>query len=222
MVQTVSFLSRTESVQAREISGLSRAPCTPGRRRSTVITEEFLISFSTLFNDWRWQIKNCIKTVDDLVNFLPKNDHLCEWAKINFKDASLPFSVTPYFASLMTGAANCPIFLQVVSTGKESLEDPTEMRDPLGEEQRQHVPHLVHRYPDRVLFLATDRCASYCRFCMRKRWVGQGPSPMRDQQEEAFRYIENRVQIKEIVFSGGDPLLLSTERIHDLLTRFCH
>jgi len=171
------------------------------------------------FDDWRWQIKNCISTVDELVNSLPNKEGLSEWARSNFKEAALPFSVTPYFASLMTGSANCPIFLQVVSTSQELLIDSTEFRDPLDEEKRQHVPHLVHRYPDRVLFLATDRCASYCRFCMRKRWVGQGPTPMRDEQEEAFRYIEARVQIKEIVFSGGDPLLLSNERVHDLVTR---
>ena len=69
------------------------------------------------------------------------------------------------------------------------------------------------------MFLATDRCAAYCRFCTRKRWVGQGPTPLRDHQEEAFRYIECNSQIKEIVFSGGDPLILSNDRIHYLLER---
>lgn len=171
------------------------------------------------FNDWRWQIRNGIKTIDDLLNILPVSHDDKTWLMENFATAALPFSVTPYFVSLMTGKRHCPILAQMVSSQKELVKEPGDLRDPLGEEERTKVPHLVHRYPDRVLFLATDRCAAYCRFCTRKRWVGQGPTPMRDQHEEAFVYIEQHEQIKEIVFSGGDPLLLSNERIHELLAR---
>jgi lysine 2,3-aminomutase len=170
-------------------------------------------------NDWHWQIKNSVKTVDGLRQLLPQSSKLASWVEDNFASSSLPFSVTPYFISLMNGDVNCPIFSQVISSNQELIADVTEMPDPLGEEQRQHVPHLVHRYPDRVLFLATDRCASYCRFCTRKRWVGQGPSPMREEQEEAFNYIEKNCEIKEIIFSGGDPLLLSNKRIRSLIAR---
>lgn len=172
------------------------------------------------FYDWRWQIKNSVKTPEQLCALLPTSDAVKLWAQENFADdASLPFSVTPYFVSLMNGKTDCPIFLQVISHQQELRDDPIEMRDPLGEESRKQAPHLVHRYPDRVLFLATDRCASYCRFCMRKRWVGQGPTPMREQHEEAFLYIEKNHQIKEIIFSGGDPLLLSNERLNELMSR---
>jgi len=170
-------------------------------------------------DDWRWQIKSSIRSIDDLIKYLPKNNNILDWSATHFKSVALPFSVTPYFASLMNGELTCPIFLQVISTSNELMVDHTDMVDPLGEEERQHVPHLVHRYPDRVLFLATDRCASYCRFCMRKRWVGQGPTTARDQQEEAFRYIEEHAEVREIIFSGGDPLLLSNERIYELLKR---
>lgn len=170
-------------------------------------------------DDWRWQIRNCIKSVDELAKHVPIRDDTRAWLSENFASADLPFSVTPYFVSLMTGEKDCPIFAQVISSQQELLPDAREMRDPLGEESRQKVPHLVHRYPDRVLFLATDRCAAYCRFCTRKRWVGQGPTPLRDQHDEAFAYIASNVDIKEIIFSGGDPLLLSNERLHELLTR---
>lgn len=170
-------------------------------------------------HDWRWQIKNSVKTIEHLERLLPRNEARSTWLAHNFSESSLPFSVTPYFVSLMNGAQDCPIFAQVISSAQELVTEVFEMRDPLGEEQRKRVPHLVHRYPDRVLFLVTDRCASYCRFCTRKRWVGQGPTPVRDQHEEAFRYIENNPAIREIVFSGGDPLLLSNARIKDLLTR---
>lgn len=169
--------------------------------------------------DWHGQISNSIRSIDDLRAVLDLSPELDRWFKDNFAFTSLPFSVTPYFASLMDGSVNCPILAQVVSSAQELKNIDHELLDPLGEEPRQKVKHLVHRYPDRVLFLATDRCASYCRFCTRKRWVGQGPSPQKDQQEEAFAYIESKPEIREIIFSGGDPLVLSNRRLEDLMER---
>lgn len=170
-------------------------------------------------HDWRLQLKKSIKTFEHLDQLLPPNPQRHNFFRENQHQVSLPFVVTPHFVSLMSGAPDCPIFLQVIASAKELTHDTDALRDPLGEETRQKVPHLVHRYPDRVLFLATDRCASYCRFCHRKRWVGQGPSPTRDEQEEAFVYIEQHKDIHEIVFSGGDPLLLSTNRLKQLIDR---
>lgn len=119
----------------------------------------------------------------------------------------------------MEAKLNCPIFAQVIATPLEHELDPMDRRDPLGEESREKVPHLIHRYPDRALFFATDRCASYCRFCTRKRMVGQGPTPKREEQEIAFRYIEANPSIKEIIFSGGDPFMLGNDRLAALLER---
>jgi len=173
---------------------------------------------NSLPHSWQWQIKNSIKSIDELLKHLP----LSEAEQRLLKDSalpSLPFSVTPYFVSLMEPRLSCPIFSQVVVSPLEHELDPVELRDPLGEEEREKVPNLIHRYPDRVLFLATDRCASYCRFCTRKRLVGQGPAPTRDEQEEAFNYIKKHESIKEIIFSGGDPLMLSNERLASLLER---
>jgi lysine 2,3-aminomutase len=132
---------------------------------------------------------------------------------------NLPFALTPYVASLIDESATCPIWAQLIPRAEELIPESHDLLDPLGEGPREVVSHLIHRYPDRVLFLATDRCASYCRFCTRKRMVGQGPSPSKEHQEEAFRYIEEHDEIKEIIFSGGDPLILSTPRLLQLFAR---
>lgn len=168
--------------------------------------------------DWQWQIRNSINSIDKLQAFVPLSEAQEKWLK-EYSSPKLPFSLTPYFASLMGKSLQCPIFAQVVSTPRELEHELFELRDPLGEEQREKVPHLIHRYPDRVLFLATDRCASYCRFCTRKRMVGQGPTPKKEEHEEAFKYIEKHEAIKEIIFSGGDPLMLSNSRILELFSR---
>lgn len=170
-------------------------------------------------SSWHWQMQNSISDLHSLEQHARLSEEQKNWLKDNFLAHKLPFSVTPYFASLIEPIENCPIFAQVISSSLELKEEKFLVKDPLGEEIRQASRHLVHRYPDRVLFLATDRCASYCRFCTRKRWVGQGPSPKKDDFESAFSYIEKNPQIKEIIFSGGDPLVLSNERIEYLLRK---
>ncbi|NBV76507.1 MAG: KamA family radical SAM protein [Methylococcaceae bacterium] len=89
--------------------------------------------------------------------------------------------------------------------------------DPLGEEDHEVVPHLVHRYPDRVLLLITDRCASYCRFCTRKRWVGQGPTPKPEHLQQALDYVREHQTIREVIVSGGDALMLDDAKLDKLL-----
>lgn len=169
------------------------------------------------FADWRWQMQNSVTNLAALSRYAAISEQQQQWLKENFLINNLPFSLTPYFASLIEPKAECPIFAQVVSSANELKEEKFLVKDPLGEEIRQNTPHLVHRYPDRVLFLATDRCASYCRFCTRKRWVGQGPTPKTDDFQKSFEYIKNNSSIKEIIFSGGDPLILSNEKIKYLL-----
>lgn len=168
-------------------------------------------------NNWRWQMQNAIVTLDDLLKKANLNNYQKDWLKNNFSIQDLPFYITPYFVSLISPDNNCPIFRQVVSSNLENQQEEFLLKDPLGEEIRQKVPYLVHRYKDRVLFLATDRCASYCRFCTRKRWVGQGPTPHKEDALEAFSYIQQNTEIREIIFSGGDPLVLSNERLDYLL-----
>ncbi len=167
--------------------------------------------------NWRIQMQQAITSQEDLLKHANLNNYQKDWLQENFSKNPLPFFLTPYFASLIKPIDNCPIFMQVISSSLEQIDEDFLVPDPLGEEEREKTPHLVHRYPDRVLFLASDRCASYCRFCTRKRWVGQGPTPQKSQAEEAFNYIKNNQQIKEIIFSGGDPLILSNQRIKYLL-----
>lgn len=162
--------------------------------------------------DWQWQLRNAVTSFEALKSRFPKINQNGDVPK-----TKLPFQITPYYASLMGSDETCPLYAQLIPTTLEELPDSDAMRDPLGEEVRQVSPFLIHRYPDRVLFLASDRCASYCRYCMRKRLVGQGPSPKKTDGEEAFRYIREQKAIKEIIFSGGDPLILSDNRIDFLL-----
>ena len=94
------------------------------------------------------------------------------------------------------------------------------MDDPCGEDSHMPVPGLVHRYPDRVLFLVTDRCASYCRYCTRSRVVsGVGEQQLETQWEAAFEYLENTPQVRDVLLSGGDPLLFSDSKLEKILSR---
>lgn len=132
----------------------------------------------------------------------------------------LPLGVTPHFLSLIdpTNPAD-PLRVQVVPRGAELLPSSWDRKDPLGEEQLEAVPYLVHRYPDRALLLATDRCAAYCRFCTRKRWVGRGPAPTAQQLDAAIAYLAEHPGIREVIVSGGDSLLLADDKLAALLSR---
>jgi len=131
-------------------------------------------------------------------------------------------SITPHFMNLVDkDDPNCPIRRQIIPRMEESLDDPLELDDPCGEDSHMPVPGLVHRYPDRVLFLVTDRCASYCRYCTRSRVVsGVGEQQLETQWEAAFEYLENTPTVRDVLLSGGDPLLFSDaklEKYHPLL-----
>lgn len=107
----------------------------------------------------------------------------------------------------------------MVPRGAELAPSSWDRRDPLGEEQLEAAPFLVHRYPDRALLLATDRCASYCRFCTRKRWVGQGPSPTPTDLDAALAYLAAHHEIREVIVSGGDALVLADDKLAALLAQ---
>src|SRR5688572_21659598 len=136
------------------------------------------------------------------------------------RGAGLPLGLTEHFVSLIDpNDPDDPLRVQLVPRTRELVDTAWDRRDPLGEEDLEVVPFLVHRYPDRVLLLATDRCAAYCRFCTRKRFVGQGPTPTHDDLEKALTYIAAHAEVREVIVSGGDALLLSDERLHALLER---
>lgn len=128
--------------------------------------------------------------------------------------------ITPYYASLMDPVhASCPIRLQAIPRTAEANIRDEELRDPLGEDSHNPVPTVVHKYPDRVLFLVVDRCGIYCRHCNRRRLVGGDEPPTTQDLEAGLAYIERTPRIRDVLLSGGDPLLLSTRRLGYLLGR---
>lgn len=130
-----------------------------------------------------------------------------------------PLSITPYYASLIDRAdPRCPIRRQCVPRAEESEEVPGDLRDPLGEEAHEVAPHLVQRYPDRALLIATDRCSVYCRFCTRSRMVGNGGGTRSlDALAPALTYLRGHPEVQEVIVSGGDPLIMRDARIAALL-----
>lgn len=172
------------------------------------------------WNDWRWQQRHRVKTVQDLERLLVLSEE--EKAAIERHVGPLPFGITPYYASLLDPEDSTQALRRtVVPALSEYLLAPGEARDPLGEETTSPVPGLVHRYPDRVLFLVTGLCAVYCRYCTRARLVGaSGEGSLKKHQlEAALAYIESTPTIRDVLLSGGDPLSLDDERLDWLLGR---
>lgn len=135
--------------------------------------------------------------------------------------AGLPISITPYYLALCDPIdPGCPIRRQCIPRAEEAIAVEGDLRDPLGEEAHQVAPHLIQRYPDRVLLIATDRCGVYCRFCTRSRIVGDGGGARSMAAlEPAFGWIEAHPEVRDVIISGGDPCVMSTERLARLLRR---
>ncbi len=172
------------------------------------------------WNDWRWQLKNRITTLERLERLMPTLTPE-ERAGTVLANSKLAMAITPYFFNLIDASdEECPIRRQVIPRLAETDTAPWEMSDPCGEDSHSPVPGLVHRYPDRVLFLVTDRCASYCRYCTRSRLVSNAAGydfhPEFDRQIE---YIAKTPAVRDVLLSGGDPLLLSDEKLEYLLSR---
>lgn len=171
------------------------------------------------WNDWTWQLRNRITTLaqlEKLMTLTPDEKEGCLFAA-----HKLSLAITPYYFNLIdTKDPECPIRKQVIPNIKESYIAPGESSDPVGEEGTMPVPGIVHRYPDRVLFLVTDRCASYCRYCTRSRLVSNAQSyDFHPELEQGLKYIESHPEIRDVLISGGDPLLLSDAKIDSLLGR---
>jgi lysine 2,3-aminomutase len=172
------------------------------------------------WNDWRWQMKHRITTVEQLQKFLPTLTPE-EHAGAKLANHKLALGITPYFFNLIDPAdEHCPIRQQVVPRIEETHTASWEMSDPCGEDSHSPVPGLVHRYPDRVLFLVTDRCASYCRYCTRSRLVSNASGyDFHPEFDKQIAYIAGHPEIRDVLLSGGDPLLLSDEKLENLLSR---
>jgi lysine 2,3-aminomutase len=170
------------------------------------------------WDDWRWQLKNRITTLAQLERLLPTLTPE-ERAGTQLANHKLALGITPYFFNLIDPADEfCPIRRQVIPRIEETVTAPWETIDPCGEEAHSPVPGLVHRYPDRVLFLVTDRCASYCRYCTRSRLVSNAAGyDFHPDFEQQIAYIRAHPEVRDVLLSGGDPLLLSDEKLDALL-----
>ncbi len=134
-------------------------------------------------------------------------------------------SITPYYLSLINteNLLNDPVFKQSFPSPSELIVTHSEMSDPLHEDKDSPVPGITHRYPDRVLFLVSNMCSMYCRHCTRKRQVGDIDSiPDKEQIEKGIEYIRNTPRVRDVLLSGGDPFLLSDEKLDWIFSEFRH
>lgn len=171
------------------------------------------------WNDWTWQVRNRIETVDELKKYLRLTEE--EEAGIRESLKTLRMAITPYYLSLIDPEdPNDPVRKQAVPSSLELHRAKADLEDPLHEDSDSPVPGLTHRYPDRVLMLITDKCSMYCRHCTRRRFAGQhdAASP-RENIDKAIDYIARTPQVRDVVLSGGDALLVSDETIEYILKR---
>jgi lysine 2,3-aminomutase len=171
------------------------------------------------WNDWRWQLRHRIRDLESVERIFPLTED--ERSAILRRSGSLPVGITPYYASLIDlNDPNDPIRKTMIPRMAEFIRSEGELADPLGEDPRSPVPGLVHTYTDKVLFLVTDFCATYCRYCTRSRLVGAGEYlPDKRMWERALAYIASHTEVRDVLISGGDPLILSDERLEWLLSR---
>ena len=201
---------------------IRKTPLSP-RFRSNPHTSAFRRRFfpdasPSEWNDWRWQLRHRLRQVDDLERILRLSDS--ERMAMTYLSKQIPIAITPYYMSLIDRLDPLqPLRRAVVPVSQENVFSPGEASDPLGEDHDSPVPGLVHRYPDRVLFLVTDFCSTYCRYCTRSRMVGNGSPFDSSQWERAIEYIEARPTIRDVLLSGGDPLTLPDETLDWLLSR---
>ena len=171
------------------------------------------------WNNWRWQLKNRVSSLEQLQQNIPNlSPEEIEGAKL--ADTKLAMAITPHFFNLIDAEdLECPIRRQMLPSIEETYTAPWEMDDPCGEDGHSPVPGLVHRYPDRVLFLVTDRCAAYCRYCTRSRLVSNALGyDFRPNFKEQIDYIRRTPAVRDVLLSGGDALLLSDDKLRNLLT----
>lgn len=171
------------------------------------------------WNDWKWQVKNRIETLEQLKSLI----HLTEEEEQGVKESlkTLRMAITPYYISLIDPEdPHCPVRKQAIPTGSETVISAADLLDPLHEDEDSPVPGLTHRYPDRVLLLITDMCSMYCRHCTRRRFAGQkdGESSV-DNIQKAIDYIARTPQVRDVLLSGGDALMVSDAKLESIIKR---
>jgi lysine 2,3-aminomutase len=170
------------------------------------------------WNDWKWQVKNRIETLEELKKYVSLSAEEEEGVKQTLK--TLRMAITPYYLSLINpDDPNDPIRRQCIPTGAETHQAAADLLDPLHEDEDSPTPGLTHRYPDRVLLLITDMCSMYCRHCTRRRFAGQTDNECGlDRIEKALEYIRQTPTVRDVLLSGGDALMVSDKRLEYIIS----
>lgn len=205
----------------RRPAGTPRAPALLISRQSEVFRRRFFPQArQTDWNDWQWQLRHRLRDLQSLERVIRlTRDERQTVLRIGGR---LPIGITPYYAALMAADDPAdPVRKTMIPMAREFVRTPGEADDPLGEDNHSPVPGVVHRYPDRVLFLVTNFCATYCRYCTRARLVGQAGEYHFNhlQYQQAIDYIAAHREIRDVLVSGGDPLTMGDERLEWIVSR---
>lgn len=171
------------------------------------------------WNDYRWQLRNRLHTTDDFSQVLNLDEQ--QRAELDACMGKFRVSVTPYYASLMDpDDPACPVRMQAVPSRPELVIHEEDQRDAVSEDVDSPTPRVTHRYPDRVLFVVTEMCSMYCRHCTRRRLVGRTEALVRRTEiDNAIRYIERSPEVRDVLLSGGDPLVLPDSHLEEIIQR---
>lgn len=171
------------------------------------------------WNDWKWQVKNRIETLDELKKYIKLTPEEEEGVRKTL--TTLRMAITPYYLSLINpDDPHCPIRRQAIPTAAETHQAAADLLDPLHEDEDSPTPGLTHRYPDRVLMLITDMCSMYCRHCTRRRFAGhQDAESPQDRIEKCIEYVERTPVVRDVLLSGGDALMVSDAKLEYIIKR---
>lgn len=169
------------------------------------------------WHDWKWQIKNRLTTIEDVMRVLNPPDSVIKGIRLATQHFRM--AITPYYASLIDfNNPYCPIRAQAIPSKEEASFSIDDMSDPLEEDRDSPIAGLTHRYPDRVLFLVTDTCSMYCRHCTRRRLVGYKDSGFNTHKWKAgIKYISEHKEVRDVIVSGGDPLTMTDSNIECII-----
>ena len=212
------FISEEELIREYLQNRIERDKSSLSQRSSEFLRQYFPEANEKDWSNWRWQLKNSIKTLDQLSHFIHLSDN--EIRPVQGFNNSLPIRITPYYLSLIdTDNPEQPLRRSVIPVFDEFLVSPGEASDPLSEENNSPVPNLVHRYPDRVLFLVTGFCSTYCRYCTRSHMVAKDKCHIGIKAwEPGLQYIREHKEVRDVLISGGDPLTMPDPHIEYLLS----
>ena len=211
-------LPAVSSIEGSNVRTLrpKKLPFTFSETAASFYRKHFPFSSPHDWCDWHWQLKNRITTLSALEMIVDLRDD--ERSALQCDIKGLPFSITPYYMSIIASQnSDSPLRKTVIPRIAERRISEGEEIDPLSEESDSPIPGIVHRYPDRVLFLVTEFCSVFCRYCTRSRMVTEKKTISLRQWENGIEYIRNHPEIRDVLISGGDPLTLPTEKLDWLL-----